>query len=97
VWALSNSVEYVLYPTKISTDIGFHPFRMDFICDFPVKYCTQIFHNFTFFTWGLFCPINVSCFSTGLSPREKQITRIPYSLILMFHRSNHESSKEVAM
>jgi hypothetical protein len=45
VLALSNSVEYVLHPTKISTDIGFHPFRMDFLCDFPVKYCTHIFHN----------------------------------------------------
>jgi hypothetical protein len=74
--------EYVLYPTKISTDTGFHPFRMDFLCDPPVTYCTHIFHNFTFLTWRLFCPINVSYFSTGLSPREKQITRILYSMTL---------------
>ena len=89
--------EHVLYPTKISTDIDFHPFHMDFICDPPVKYSTHIFHSFTLLTWGLFCPINVICFSTGLSPREIQITRILYSLILMFHRSNHESIKEIAM
>jgi hypothetical protein len=97
VLALNNSVAYILYPTKISTDIGFHPFRKDSMCDPLVKYCTHIFHNFAFLTRGLFCHIKVSRFSTGLSPREKQINRILYSLILMFHRSNHESINEVAM
>jgi len=87
----------VLYPTKISTDIDFHPFRMDFICDPPVNYYTHMFHSLTLLTWGLFCPIHVSCFLTDLSPPEKQINRILYSLVLIFHRSNHESIKEVAM